>query len=80
MDTNDSQTDNRNSMDVDNTNNSSNEQCISDLRKQSLLLAAFPWFSTIIMTPKKFSEELGDGHYAYVCLSLPFAILMNILN
>jgi hypothetical protein len=55
-------------MDTNDTNNDVNKKTGSALRRQSLLLAAFPWFSSIIMTPKKLSEELGINHYAYVCL------------
>ena len=55
-------------MDTNDTNNDVNEKTGSALRRQSLLLAAFPWFSSIIMTPKKLSEELGINHYAYVRL------------
>ena len=38
------------------------------LRTQSIVLASYPWFSSLIMTRDKISEELGSEHYAYVCL------------
>ena len=44
----------------------------SSLWKQSLLLASFPWFSSVIMMPTKFSEALRAEHYGYVCFFFCF--------
>jgi hypothetical protein len=51
---------NDDSMSLDDSNR-------SILRRESLLLATFPWFSGIIMTPNKLCESLGRDHYGYVC-------------
>lgn len=56
-------------MDIDHPNNRDIVESGSILRKKSLLLATFPWFSGIIMTPNKLCEELGHDHYGYVRLS-----------
>lgn len=62
-------------MDLD---NHSNKRTGSALRRQSLFLATFPWFSTIIMTPKKLSDELGNDHYAHVCFYSIFPVSLSI--
>jgi hypothetical protein len=63
-------------MNLNDTDNHNIPVLGSSLRKHSLLLASFPWFSSVIMTPKKFSEELRTEHYGYVfyfSLFFPFS-------
>jgi hypothetical protein len=66
-------------MDIDDQNDREIVKSGSVLRRKSLLLATFPWFSGMIMTPSKLSEELGPNHYAYVCL-LFFFFLLSFFN
>jgi hypothetical protein len=65
-------------MDLDDANNHDIEIFESTLWKNSLLLASFPWFSTIIMTPKTLSEEFGTEHYGYVCFIYPSLLSLFI--
>jgi hypothetical protein len=65
-------------MDLDDANNHEIEIFEPTLRKNSLLLASFPWFSTVIMTPKTLSEEFGTEHYGYVCIIYPSPLSLFI--
>jgi hypothetical protein len=65
-------------MDLDNANNHEIEIFEPTLWKNSLLLALFPWFSTVIMTPKTFSEEFRTEHYGYVCFIYPSPLSLFI--
>lgn len=38
----------------------------ANLRVSSLVLAAFPWTTSIVMSPTGLSENLTEDHYAYV--------------
>ena len=53
------------------------EKSGSSLWKQSLLLALFPWFSSVIMTPTKFFEALRAEHYGYVCFFFVFFLVLS---
>jgi len=37
-------------------------------RLKSLLLASFPWHTSLPMVPIPIAEELGDAHYGFVRL------------
>ena len=50
----------------------------SSLQKQSLLLASFPCFSSVIMMPTKFSEALRAEHYGYVCFFFLFFLVLSL--
>ena len=50
----------------------------SSLQKQSLLLALFPWFSSVIMMPTKFSEALRAEHYGYACFFFVFFLVLSL--
>jgi hypothetical protein len=65
-------------MDLDDANNHEIEIFEPTLWKNSLLLASFPWFSTIIMMPKTLSEEFGTKHYDYVCFIYPSPLSLFI--
>jgi hypothetical protein len=70
---------NNDGMDIDDQNDREIVKSGSVLRRKSLLLATFPWFSGVIMTPSKLCEELGPDHYAYVCLPFLFSFFFPSL-
>ncbi|KAF8813075.1 hypothetical protein BYT27DRAFT_7207231 [Phlegmacium glaucopus] len=52
-------------MDIDNETSGSQLQMYgSSLQIQSLLLASFPWSTSLPMAPTQISKELGNNHYA----------------
>jgi hypothetical protein len=62
-------------MDLDNANNHEIKIFEPTLQKNSLLLASFPWFSTVIMMPKTLSENFRTNTMdMYVLFThLPFS-------
>jgi hypothetical protein len=58
-------------MDLDDANNHEIKIFEPTLQKDSLLLASFPLFSTIIIMPNTLSEEFGTKHHKCVCFIYP---------
>ena len=48
----------------------------TDLRVQSLVLASFPWKTSVIMSPEPLSQSIKEDHYAFVSYFFP---LINYL-
>jgi hypothetical protein len=65
-------------VDLDDANNHEIEIFEPTLQRNSLFLALFPWFNTVIMMPKTLSEEFGTKHYGYVCFIYPSPLFLFI--